>query len=474
MPFQNVASKLVLVVAAVLVHHALVARSAPPGLVPAAEVPTNLASATGGVANTSAEMPLLDATKLPFLASCNADKISEKLCEQYRTLATTVLTHRTVEDVLKAAQEKMDSESFCDNLVPVVKNRKAKHPEVAETPLEKNNFCTLWCVKMMDDLTTLGVNPICKVLLWGFRQEVLSEQETVPEDLGEKMAGAVVPPLLAENVKLPDVVKNEESPVETKPEEPVATQPNITDPKKIIQEPTLPKSISGAADTKESASDTAAAKAPLNPAVAEPTTAKGATTVASKVQQKPTPGAADEATVDEDNQQLDDTDAQNEDNIIANNNDGNAGLNGGENTDEMYDDDELPQQPAVPKESQVKEERDPIDEEQRDTDFSVEQPAAAAAVQIERVDPFFDQDDSNFFSYFMFMMFACIACYVAYHNKSKLMALLVEGRRSNSGRGGFSKGRKHTAAYRKLDSNLEEAITSNASASSRSTSQIIY
>uniref|UniRef100_A0A182SF57 Uncharacterized protein n=1 Tax=Anopheles maculatus TaxID=74869 RepID=A0A182SF57_9DIPT len=89
-------------------------------------------------------------------------------------------------------------------------------------------------------------------------------------------------------------------------------------------------------------------------------------------------------------------------------------------------------------------------------------------------DPFYEQKDSNFFPYFLFAMFSCAMLYVAYHNKSKLLALVVEGRRTSSGRGGFSKGRKHTAAYRKLDSNLEEAITSGSGSGGHSSSQIIY
>ncbi|XP_052866283.1 trans-Golgi network integral membrane protein 2-like [Anopheles cruzii] len=102
------------------------------------------------------------------------------------------------------------------------------------------------------------------------------------------------------------------------------------------------------------------------------------------------------------------------------------------------------------------------------------EPKASSDI-VQGADPFYNQNDSNFFSYFLFAMFSCALCYVAYHNKSKLLALLVEGRRSSSGRGGFSKGRKHTAAYRKLDSNLEEAITSgSAPAGGHSSSQIIY
>lgn len=87
-------------------------------------------------------------------------------------------------------------------------------------------------------------------------------------------------------------------------------------------------------------------------------------------------------------------------------------------------------------------------------------------------DPFKEEEDSNFIVYLVFFMFISVLGYVAYHNKGKILALVLEGRRSSySGRGGGR--RKHTAAYRKLDSNLEEAITSNTNGS-RSTQNIIY
>lgn len=91
--------------------------------------------------------------------------------------------------------------------------------------------------------------------------------------------------------------------------------------------------------------------------------------------------------------------------------------------------------------------------------------------QLQNEDPFTDDTDSNFFTYFMFLLLVCVIGYVVYHNKTKMLALMLEGRRSSTnGRSGLSR-RKHTAAYRKLDSNLEEAITS--SANGRST-QVIY
>lgn len=89
---------------------------------------------------------------------------------------------------------------------------------------------------------------------------------------------------------------------------------------------------------------------------------------------------------------------------------------------------------------------------------------------VEQLDPFTEDTDSNFFTYFMFIMVLCVMLYVVYHNKTKMLALVLEGRRGPNGGRGIGR-RKHTAAYRKLDSNLEEAITSNTSGR---TTQIIY
>ncbi|XP_053660073.1 trans-Golgi network integral membrane protein 1-like [Anopheles marshallii] len=146
------------------------------------------------------------------------------------------------------------------------------------------------------------------------------------------------------------------------------------------------------------------------------------------------------------------------------NSDESDGIASAEDVNENGDDLELNgfqpvgKQPAVP-------------EKAKQDDFAE---SSKASDIVSGSDPFYDQKDSNFFSYFLFAMFSCAMLYVAYHNKSKLLALVVEGRRTSSGRGGFSKGRKHTAAYRKLDSNLEEAITSGSGTSGHSSSQIIY
>ncbi|XP_014253078.1 trans-Golgi network integral membrane protein 1-like isoform X2 [Cimex lectularius] len=76
---------------------------------------------------------------------------------------------------------------------------------------------------------------------------------------------------------------------------------------------------------------------------------------------------------------------------------------------------------------------------------------------------FAETEDSNFFTYFIVMTSACIIAYVFFHNKNKLLALALEGRKVRSTRG---KGRHSSTSYSKLHSNLEEAIASNTTAPS--------
>lgn len=82
-------------------------------------------------------------------------------------------------------------------------------------------------------------------------------------------------------------------------------------------------------------------------------------------------------------------------------------------------------------------------------------------LQLAEVPDFREDKESSFFPYFMFLMFVIVSFYVAYHNKSKILALLIEGRRSRYSSRGGGRRKHHSAEYRKLDSNLEEAIQSD-------------
>ncbi|XP_063926164.1 trans-Golgi network integral membrane protein 1-like isoform X2 [Zophobas morio] len=76
--------------------------------------------------------------------------------------------------------------------------------------------------------------------------------------------------------------------------------------------------------------------------------------------------------------------------------------------------------------------------------------------------------DSNFFTYFMLLCIIFIVAYVCYHNKQKILALILEGRR---GKRQYRGRRPNSANYHKLDSNLEEAITSSCK---KNTNNVIY
>lgn len=82
-------------------------------------------------------------------------------------------------------------------------------------------------------------------------------------------------------------------------------------------------------------------------------------------------------------------------------------------------------------------------------------------------DRFVDAEDSHFFAYFMTMIILCILGYLIFHNKQKILALALEGRARKGNRR-----RPSTSGYRKLDSNLEEAVTSNCAGAS--VTHVIY
>jgi len=76
------------------------------------------------------------------------------------------------------------------------------------------------------------------------------------------------------------------------------------------------------------------------------------------------------------------------------------------------------------------------------------------------------ESESHFFTYFMLLSLVAIVAYLVFHNKQKILALILEGRRSQGNRR-RSGGRE----YRKLDSNLEDTMDTGRDANLR---QVIY
>ncbi|XP_039453672.1 uncharacterized protein LOC120432520 [Culex pipiens pallens] len=433
---------------------------------------------------TSVSNDLLDYQKLEFLAVCLARDVKKPdvlLCNLYRNL-TTVLTARkqnpvtvkTVQDMLAGPDASGGTDKFCENLTPVLQALREKATSGNERlqfeakPLEREAVCANLCLPMDEVEFHLTLKPICRVLLWGFRQLLLPEPtagETVEVQAAEKV---VIPPLIDQGLKLEKVVE---------PKADTATKPVAAKP---VQQ-------TSAAATAHVTPSTNSASAIANAPPAREAAAK-----ADEKDDSQKIATVEEKTLaeDEENGAFLDQETKNQQNIedIVG---GEGGVKENMDTgdeDAMYPGEDSDEDPSMdtnvptaaggaavaagsaPKEMAVREKQpEPLPRLDKE-DLSL------SDVQREElpVDPFFEEGDSNFFSYFLLVMFACIVSYVAYHNKSKLLALALEGRRSSTGRGGFSKGRKHTAAYRKLDSNLEEAIMSNSAASSRSQQQIIY
>jgi len=78
-----------------------------------------------------------------------------------------------------------------------------------------------------------------------------------------------------------------------------------------------------------------------------------------------------------------------------------------------------------------------------------------------------DPPQSNFFSYFIVLAIITIIAYLVFHNKKKILGLIVEGRSGRQAGRRRSGGRE----YRKLDSNMEDMMETGREPSMR---QVIY
>jgi len=78
-----------------------------------------------------------------------------------------------------------------------------------------------------------------------------------------------------------------------------------------------------------------------------------------------------------------------------------------------------------------------------------------------------DPPQSNFFSYFIVLAIMTIIAYLVFHNKKKILGLIVEGRSGRQAGRRRSGGRE----YRKLDSNVEDMMETGRETSMR---QVIY
>lgn len=457
---------------------------------------------------------LMNKTFLPFLNGCNKTATSmneavvedQMLCSAYFEMVIEIDTSnitdfRTQDNIQKYLLQNDEgfTKSFCDQLPEQIPNRLPKHfPNGDKTfhdVIADKQICNKIC--FMFTLTPtynykLIVKPICLLISAGYGKILANESpaidnKTIPVKQKPEIASEPNGPMTA-NISKPTVVtvlenSNKEQPavendaemrnkalkpfvVETdRPLTSIKSNPeSVPIQTTANQQPALPPSAFDQSQN-DNINNNAAVQQPLKNSNVETHTTTEAN---DKIPPKPI------MLVDDGNNNDKQPNDDNYDNYPENGQDSDqqqpidvdaSKIGGGTQNNDDVDDIEV--DPVEPINANHPLHKDMLQKSySTDTDDS----------PIRHIqDPFFQGTDSNFFAYFMALMFICIVVYVLYHNKTKVIALVLEGRRSSSsGRGGSSSGfsrRKHTAAYRKLDTNLEEAITSNKCGKS---AQIIY
>uniref|UniRef100_A0A1L8D9Y7 Trans-golgi network integral membrane protein tgn38 n=2 Tax=Nyssomyia neivai TaxID=330878 RepID=A0A1L8D9Y7_9DIPT len=402
--------------------------------------------------STQNKNPLLDDSILPVLKECSnispKDTTTIKLCDLYVSIVknATATPNLTEEfEAYSAAHPEENLEVFCSNFTQFNVSKELKGPR-----------CIMNCgMAVGEDGDTLVVKPLCRLIEWQMRvQQKIGQITPVP---GVTHAPNVTSTANGDKMIQENKEQSVKEPVAKGPytQKPIVTPPGVLNSGADIQvvEPQKEPADGGTTSTKT-------LEQPPKEDVANKVPDVPNTDPEAKASKDPIKG-------DPPKPLEDDTKAEPELGARPDNDDDiNEGFKDMEDDDAPEDpEDREDIAPIIKGNANI----DPIDVDPLLDSSDPKENSMGDKMEVvdAKKDPFQEEDESNFFTYFMCMMIVCIVAYVVYHNKTKVLALVLEGRRSNQGRGR----RKHTAAYRKLDSNLEEAITS--SAASR-TSQVIY
>lgn len=431
----------------------------------------------------------------------NIDTQTKFLCSEYMTMAglvsdkKIVITPQNISDVLST---KINITEFCKKLINNTEFGISAPTTKFFTALQEQSQCFLGCSKFGN----VQVNQMCKIIMYGYEKilnsKSINESSIQKENLKPVQRLSMVPPLNTNKTQLNEGNKTsalsaDNLPKNSEPEKvtTTTTTPQQVTPKnkeeKKSQDKGIPIEIQPidllqlikTTVPKQTAPDISKLGVYLNATKTEGIKpAPVNLTPEAFPQQTDAPKVpvklSDVPVINADastNQQL----PPNSEVMDANSTEEDVNLITKLSPNDFGDDDPNQSQENYPGEGNDGDGVDGVNEEipeinkNNNNNFPEEQKYQPAADKV-RIDPFVADADSNFFTYFMFLMLICIMAYVAYHNKSKVMALVLEGRRSSGGRNGIGR-RKHTAAYRKLDTNLEEAISSNSSVR---TTQIIY
>ncbi|XP_014225465.1 putative leucine-rich repeat-containing protein DDB_G0290503 [Trichogramma pretiosum] len=321
------------------------------------------------------------------------------------------------------------------SIVPIMQNMTSK----LSNPIK----CAYFCEKTPK--TT--VEPICLILKWA--GDLLKDQKPIDQIIHQE-----------ENTSSPQNVENDKKNVNEKK--------NENDTKMKVQNTEKVSTKSADSVSQPKVQQVQVEKTLENPTQAinknsektEDTNDKIADKVNPLQDTKKTDIITGQSSTDTNSKQIDDSpnvaEDQNPDNDI-NSLENHQAKNGNENDEDTNEQDDMDEKEDLDKASQSQGRGNSQVDLRKFRDSAMED-------IIQR-----QEEESHYFAYFTTISLICFILYIGYHNKQKLFAMILEGRRSRRGRG--SRRRPSTANYRKLDSNLEEAVTSQCNSNA---TNIIY
>ena len=413
------------------------------------------------------EQTLLNSTVFPYFSQCDGTNKMPPLCVKYVEMIVNLNSSKTGEEVTKFCQDSAlhleqkseinYTEEFCQKLAGQLKDHALKitalFQKYENIYSSKNGIqaCTRTCSLIIDEYAPepiLKVNPLCSAISDGYT--FIGHQVAVTQPKQQQQSNTPPKSLQLVNSSIPVVSQSEPAIASnsiTSAERTNATEKNNNTTKNSSssmapidsldnQLSKLPQPLPIVVKTKNKITTTSTSASTDTSDILPESDKKPALSIEkddTEDENIDLKNAIKDANIDDIDESIDGSDTN-----LDNENDG---------TDD--------QQAFNNINTEIK-------ESFKDT------PSDSIVEEKFQPDLFKNDDDSNFFTFFMCIMLVCIIAYVVYHNKTKVLALLLEGRRTSGGRNGR---RKHTASYRKLDTNLEEAISSNANSR---TTQIIY
>ena len=341
---------------------------------------------------------------------------------------------------------------FCKNVQDVVFSHKKLQPLLSHLHLKNPIVCGQTCFNYKT------FNPLCAVLAWSRSIDDKKKRDGVPKvnaatEVDQRPEPKDVGPEPNKGSRQGTAGKDTSKDTKEAKNHPANINPEITKPEPVI-ETSVPKILQKSPETSASIASPVANSDPAE----EHETSNNNSPPASNDQREAPPNV-DPANVSDNSRKPSETLHSSTNNV--NNGVAETGKDAGDDVRTSTLSENTQDHDASGNQG----EWNPMEEDQND-DQAIEAGDQSSSVlgASGRKDTFHSirpDDESHFITYFTIISMVSIAAYIGYHNKQKILAIVLEGRRARNSRG---RRRPSTANYRKLDCTLEEAVTSQCNA----------